>query len=333
MTGQIILLKMRMGRFPAVDVVVPGTLFQKVCDYYYKKNEAISYIVGGGVKSESLDPKNAIYISDLEDTATHLSLLLVRGDPGRAIPGFVNPATRIVVPSKPNDPDSVPGASCHLVVSKQEIASGPDQGRYRMVMEKTIGIGRALARDFLSTLFTRYAQDFPSQFIAKKKRRNKKDGAETISYRPTLLLAPQLNGSLKKDLEEGRIGGFKLTRGSTKFTGEADEPVVQRLDVKLQARIAPTKDFSKVKRLVDHIQQTLNTISFESLNLELVDDAGQSIETTRTIDIDVLEESDLRYCKMVSLPDAADPKAEVYGSFNQPTKNFIIKCISDDGLW
>ena len=280
MSGQVILLKMRMGRVPAVDVVVPGTLFPEVCGYYYKKKEAISYIVGGGVKSEFLDPRNAIYISDLEDTTpgrrgsttrrsrkskpktwtcgwkscgrswsrgimlrspscecgTHLSLLLVRGDPGRAIPGFVNPATRIVLPSKPADPDSVPGASCHLLVSKQEIASGPDQGRYRMVIEKTVGIGRALARAFLSDLLARYAQDFSSRFVAEKKRRNKNERPSAISYRPTLILAPQLNGSLKKDLEEGRIGGFKLTRGSTKFTGEADEPIVQKLDVRLQAR-------------------------------------------------------------------------------------------------
>jgi hypothetical protein len=62
MSGQVILLKMRMGRFPAVDVVVPGALFPEVCSYYYKKKEAISYVVGNGIKSESLDLRNAIYI-------------------------------------------------------------------------------------------------------------------------------------------------------------------------------------------------------------------------------------------------------------------------------
>jgi hypothetical protein len=81
MSGQVILLKMRMGRFPAVDVVVPGALFPEVCGYYYERKEAISYVVGNGVKSESLDPRNAIYISDLDETTTHLCLLLVRGDP------------------------------------------------------------------------------------------------------------------------------------------------------------------------------------------------------------------------------------------------------------
>jgi hypothetical protein len=165
----VILLKMRLGRFPAVDVVVPGTLFPEVCDYYFKKSDAISYIIEGGVSQESPDPRNAIYIADLEDKSTQLSLLLVRGDPGRAIPGFVNPETRIVVQSKPNDPNFVPGASCHLVVSKQEIASGPDQGRYRVAMEKTVGIGRALARDFLSSLLARYAKEFPQKFISEKK--------------------------------------------------------------------------------------------------------------------------------------------------------------------
>jgi hypothetical protein len=202
-----------------------------------------------------------------------------------------------------------------------------------MVMQRTIGIGRSLARNFLATLLHRYAEDFPNKFTAPKKLRKKTDKSEVIAYRPTLVLSPQMNGSLKKDLGQGRIGGFKLTRGSTTFTGEADEPVVQRLDVQLQARIAPTSEFSKVKRLVDHLKLTLNAVSFGALNLELVDDSGATLEMTKMINISHLEESDLRYCKMVSMPDTVDNSEEVCGSFNKPIQKFTISCVSDDALW
>ncbi|MEK9281159.1 hypothetical protein MTR72_16285 [Bradyrhizobium sp. ISRA442] len=336
MSGQVVLMKMAMGRYPAVDAVVPGTVLFEACKKYYADDSAIAYVVGSALSANSMvDPTNAIYIADLEDTSQSLSLLLVRGDPKRAIPAFVNPRSRTVKQSKPDDPGYVPGASCHLIISKQEIAAGADQGRFRMVMQQTRGIGRTLAKDFLTLLLLRFSEDYPDRFVAEKKRRRKADKPETVSYRPTVRFHPQMNGNLKKDLEEGRIGGFKLTRGSTKFRGEADEPSVQRLDVQLQARIAPTRDFSKVKRLVDHVRQTLSVISFESLNVELVDDSGHHLESvsTATIDIANLDDADMRYCKIVTMPEHDGEEAECYSAFHLPTKLFATKCLQTPEHW
>ncbi|MCP1848378.1 MULTISPECIES: hypothetical protein [unclassified Bradyrhizobium] len=335
MAGQVVLMKMAMGRHPAVDAVVPSSVLIEICKYYFAKDEAIAYVVGPGLQAASPDPTNAIYIADLEETPNYFSLLLVRGDPKRAIPAFVNPMSRVVIQSKPEDPGFVPGASCHIVISRQEIASGNDQGRFRMVMEQTKGIGRTLAKDFLTLLMQRFANENPHRFVAQKKRRSKRDKPESIAYRPTVRFHPQMNGNLKKDLEEGRIGGFKLTRGSTKFQGEADEPAVQRLDVQLQAKIAPTQDFSKVKRLVDHVRQTLNAISFEALNVELVDDSGHHIDnvSANTINIANLDDVDMRYCKTVGIPDAGVEEAECYSAFHLPTKQFAMKCLQTPDHW
>lgn len=333
MGGQVVLMKMGMGRYPAVDAIVPASTLTEICTYYHGKNDAIAYVVGAGLADESLDPTNAIYIADLEDTTDYHSLLLVRGDPKRAAPAFVNPATRMVKESKPTEPGFVPGASCHIVISKQEIASGSDQGRFRMVMEQTRGIGRALARDFLTMLMARFAEEFPDRFVAQKRKKRAKDKPESISYRPTVGFHPQMNGNLKKDLEEGRIGGFKLTRGSTQFRGEADDPAIQKLDVQLQARIAPTKDFAKVKRLVDHVRQALGAISFESLNVELVDDGGNHLDNiSAVIGVAEINEADMRYCKTLGLPDSTDA-VECYSSFHAPTKQFAIKCITTAEHW
>jgi hypothetical protein len=323
-------MKMAMGRHPAVDVVVPGLLLTEVCKCYYEAKTASCFVVGAGVDRESGDPRNAIYISDLEDKPAHLALLLVRGDPGRKIPGFVNPVERVVATAT-SDPGFVPGASCHLVISKQEIATGTDHGRFRMAMEVSRGIGRALARDFLGTLLSRYASENPDKFVAEKKRRSKKEGREQIAYRPTVRFHPQMNGSLKKDLEEGRIGGFKLTRGTTKFKGSANEAALQKLDVQLKASIAPTKDFSRVKRLVDHLQQSLDAISFEALNLELVDDGGNLLDHTKAIELDSLDD-DLRYSKLVPIPDLGKLD-ECYGRFHKPIKDYAIKALQIPGYW
>lgn len=329
----VVLLKLGMGRNPAVDVVVPFSLLPEACKYYHDKQQAISHIVGANLKSEAEDPTNAIYISDLRDDQTHFSLLLVRGDPGRRLPGFVNPALRTVRSVQADEAGFVPGASCHLVISKQEIAAGGDSGRYRAAIEKTRGIGRVLARDFLAQLLARFAEEHPERFTAEKKRRTKREKPEYIQYRPTLRFHPQPNASLKKDLEEGRIGGFKLTRGTTNFVSEADEPVVQRLDVQLHARIAPTDDISKVKRLITHVQENLKEIDFDALNLELVDDGGEKLSSTQAIPIDQFEDADMRYCKTIYVPDANASESECHSEFFEPLRKFAVNCLNNEAHW
>ncbi len=73
----VVLMKISMGRIPPVDVVVPFSVLPEACLHFEKKNEAISFVVGSAVKSEAVDPANAIFISDIDDGKDYLSLLLV----------------------------------------------------------------------------------------------------------------------------------------------------------------------------------------------------------------------------------------------------------------
>ncbi|TPM34472.1 hypothetical protein [Mesorhizobium sp. B2-3-5] len=328
------LLKLRMGRYPTVDVEVPiGVLFE-ACDYYYKKNDAIALIAGSTVNaSANVDESNAIYISDLRDEGDSFSMLLVRGDPGRAMPSFVNPKKRTVTTIKSNEPGDVPGASSHLIVSKQEIAAGPDQGRYRTAMERTRGIGRALARDFLTSLLGRFSEEFPDRFTAEKKRKSKKEKPETVQYRPTVRFNPHENASLKNDLESGRIGGFKLVRGKTDFQGEANEPKIERMDVQLRAVIAPTEDVNRVSKLINHVRKALDAISFEDFKLELVDEGGDTIGSTQMLSVDNLGDGDMRYCKTVAINGLGAGVVECYDKFYDPILQFGKKVIHAEKNW
>ena len=55
-----------------------------------------------------------------------------------------------------------------------------------MVMEQTRGIGRSLAKDFLTMLMARFAEEFPDRFVAQKRKKRAKDKPESVSYRPTV---------------------------------------------------------------------------------------------------------------------------------------------------
>ncbi|MCV9997339.1 hypothetical protein OE766_03685 [Pararhizobium sp. YC-54] len=333
MSQYLHLMKLAMGRHPAVSTDVHLEVLIKVCKYYVEKDDAISYITTGGKLAEGkIDETNAVYISELSDEKDFFSLLLVRGDPGRTLPSFVNPKTRIVKPVSPQDVGDVPGASSHVIISKASIASGTDQGRHRMAIERTTGLSKTLARDFLTNLLARYADEFPSEFVAEKRRRSAREKQESIAYRPTVRFNPQQNASLKNDLESGKIGGFKLVRGIPNFKGEASAPQVQRVNVSLTAQIAPTEDFSKVRAAIDSMRGLLSSVEFEGLNLELIDEGGNH-HNTRMLQIDQVEESDMRYCKTIHIADVGHGAVECYSELQKPFLKAAKAAIQNSKNW
>lgn len=327
------LMKLAMGRHPAVNVDVHLDVLIKVCKYYFDKNDAISLIGGAGKLADgSVDPTNAIYISDLKDEKDYFILLLVRGDPKRRLPSFVNMHKRIVKPVTPQDVGDVPGASSHLVISKAAISGGSDQGRHRMAIERTTGLSKTLARDFLTSLMARYAEEFPAEFVAEKRRKNSKEKPEEIAYRPTCRFNPQQNASLKGDLENGKIGGFKLVRGIPNFRGEASSSKIQRVNVSLSAQIAPTEDFSEVKRAIGLMREALAGVDFEGLNLELIDEGGHQ-HSTRMLQMDQVEESDMRYCKTIEIKGLSGTGVECYANLQNPIVNAAKQALQAPKHW
>lgn len=258
------LFRAGMGRYPAVDVSLRLDVLVEALTHYYDKSDTFSFVT---TSDQAQDERNGIIVSDLKIDDGSVSILLVRGDPGRTMPSFVNLKSRRVVTIKSDEPGSVRGSSCHIVISKREVAKGSDSGTYRMVIEQAPGIGRVLARDFLGSLLTRFAADHPERFVAEKKRKSKGQKPEKIDYRPTVRFHPHQNANLKEDLVDGRIGGFKLVHGSTEFTGEASAPRIEKLDVQLHAKIVPTNDFLGVKTLVENLRGALSNVDFDRLKL------------------------------------------------------------------
>lgn len=323
-----------MGRYPAVDVDVNIEPLISACRHYFDHKDAIAYIAGSNASDSSpLDERNAIYISDLYEDSDFFSILFVRGDPGRELPSFVNTKTRKVKTIKSDEPGDVRGASCHLVISKSEIATGSEQGKYRAAIERVRGVGKALVKDLLSNLMRRYAEDFPHKFTADKKLRSKKDKPETINYRPTIIFNLQENGNLKKDLENGRIGGFKLVHGRTDFQGEASQPKLRKMDIQLNASIVPTSDMGKIRSLITSVQSKLQEIDFEDIKLELVDEGGQVISQTKAVGVDQLDTADWRYCKTLSIPNTNAMIAECHEKLFSHIVEFSIKSVGDEKNW
>ena len=326
------LFKIQMGSFPKVTRTVKLQALMDACQFYHSQGDAFAYVTAGKVGEDNHDVTNAIYISAIEMTKTHFKILFVRGDPGRAMPSLVNMKTREVRVIEAKDDADVPGASCHLIISKQEIAEGGG-GRHRTVMELTKGIGKTLARDFLADLMFRFSEDHLEDFTVEKVKTKKGEKTEHVKYRPTVRFHPQMNANLQNDLVNGKIGGFRLMRGSAQFTGEANAPEMRKLDVQLHAVISPTNDYSAVKKLVSRVQEAISGVDFVDMKLELVDEEGNAAVNPKSIKLEDMDENNMRYCRRVPVYGLGDKVAECCDKIDQTMIKEAKKIMSTQSYW
>src|SRR5690606_36989020 len=100
-----------------------------------------------------------------------------------------------------------------------------------------------------------------------------------------------------------------------------------------QARIAPTEDYSKVRALVDALQEAFDLVDFQKLKLNLVDDVGSDIPLPGYIDLKEEEEADMRYCKKVQIVGLPDVLHECYSEMQEQVVDFATKVLSDQNHW
>lgn len=81
--------------------------------------------------------------------------------------------------------------------------------------------------------------------------------------------------------------------------------------MQLTAQIAPTEDFAAVRTAIEQMRNLLSGVDFEGLNLELIDEGGQH-HSTKMLEIDQLEETDMRYCKTVPFSVPGESTLECY---------------------
>lgn len=329
------LMRLAMGRFPPVDATVTIEKLADACQYAYDNKTDVVSVVRNTVLLEdsAVNPSNAIYLSDLDITPSYIKLLLVRGDPTTGRKSYTNVKTRSVIPAETNDPDAVPGVSTHIIIEKAIVATGDAKGKHRMILEKATNLGRTLVRDYIGVILARYANEHQDQFVATKKAQKKSDKPETVSYRPTVRFFPQPNASLKHDLENGKIGGFTLLRGTAKYNGPADAAHVMKSNVKLHAVLAPTGELDDVVKTAKNMAQVMMpSVDFGSLKLDLVDDDGK-LTSTQMLPMENIENSDMRYCRSITDDSFQELLDDCYASLHPEIVKRAIQKLDVKKYW
>jgi len=315
------LMRLAMGRHPAVDAAVGIDALIKACEEARDKSADVAWVVGNQVHGSvpGINSSNAIYLSDFLVDQNHIQILLVRGDPTVGRPTFANMQKKSITPAASSDPDAVPAVSALLVIERS--ISIVDKGLHKAILEKASGLGKSLVKDYLATLLRRYARNNPHLFSATKKVKKKGDRPETIEYTPTVRLHPQQNASLKNDLEQGRIGGFKLMRGEAKYNGPVDEAKIIGTDVQLRVKLAPTGSIEDVFKTLKNVRDAMSSlVDFDGYQLELVDphDAGHN---TQLLPMETIETADMRYCRTVKANGFSTELEQCYAKFQNEIVN------------
>jgi hypothetical protein len=326
------LMRLAMGRLPAVDATVTLPVLIKACEEAREKAEDTAWIVGNQLHAEApgRNASNAIYLSDFTSDERFVQLQLVRGNPTVGRPNFANVAKRKVTKATTADPDAVPAVSAVLVIDRSVQAN--EKGQHRMVLERAQGLGKSLVRDYLATLLHRYAVRHPDEFVAERKVK-KKGKREVIAYHPTIRLHPQQNASLKHDLEEGKIGGFSLMRGEAKYSGPVDEAKVLKTNVRLQVKLAPTGSLDDVYKTIRNMRDAMSgQIDFEGYKLALEDGDGSS-HPTQLMPMETIDTEDMRYCRTVTADGFDDELEQCYPVFHPEIVSRAKGLISNSRYW
>jgi hypothetical protein len=312
------LMRLAMGRYPAVDASVTLQTLIEACEYVQKKSDDVAWVVGNQVHGNQpgMNSSNAIYLADFHVDPKYIQILLVRGDPTVGRPTFANMKKKSVTPATSDDPDAVPAVSALLIVERSVLAS--DKGQHRSVLERASGLGKGMVRDYLAVLLRRYANDHPEKFEDQKKVSKKGEKPKTIDYVPTVKLHPQQNASLKSDMEKGQIGGFRLMRGAAKYTGPADEARIVGTNVQLQVKLAPTGNIQDVFKTLKNVKEAMSAaVDFDSYKLDLLDTEDGDNHSTQLLPLETIDSADMRYCRTVKASNFSSELEQCYPRFHE----------------
>jgi len=311
------LMRLAMGRHPAVDASVTIQTLIDACEEAQRTSNDVAWVVGNQVHEDEpgLNSSNAIYLADFRVDPRHVHILLVRGDPTVGRPTFANVKKKSVTSAASDDPDAVPAVSGLLVIERG--VSATDKGQHRAVLERASGLGKSLVKEYLAVLLRRYSKSFPEKFEAEKKVRKKGEKREMIAYVPTVRLHPQQNASLKGDMEQGRIGGFRLMRGEAKYDGPADEAKIVGTNVQLQVKLTPTGNLNDVFKTLKNVREAMSSVvDFDSYNLQLLDAGDGADHSTQLLPMETLESTDMRYCRTVKATGFKSELEQCYPKFH-----------------
>ncbi|WP_085904180.1 hypothetical protein [Kiloniella majae] len=318
----ILILKMALSPYPRS---APETSIDEVLESInriYNNGDAKvqlddrGYPVGDGVDDSNLDnydPKNTVYISDLEinDKTKLATLLINRGDPTISASSFLNPETKEIRTPEPTEKETV-GHSAHFIIDfNPENMTG---NFYPTFLEKMPSVSRTVIRTFINKLLYNDFQKRNVTYVNAKKK--------DINYRPVIQIEGFLSDTLRTDLETGTLTMVEFTKKEHEFTGidlgHKEHDVTQKIQVKIRGD-EQKGGFERVKKFFGSAQQS----GYDEMQIHIRGLSGNRSASPR-FSTATEEAAEFLYLKVETITEFPEELGPCYSSINEHIRDKIF---------
>jgi hypothetical protein len=272
------------------------------------------------------DPKNRVYISDFQEDAGFVTMLINRGDPTVADTAFIDAITHVVRTVPPGKNESQ-GWSAHLVISKSE-----KKNIHRACFERMPHATSWYVEMLFRRILESHAANNPEYVFQKAKRKHGKIEYEDFTYRDHLSIKKVPSEQLKDDIKQGELASIVLIDSKAKFTGPDSPDVIKSVERKLV--IKPNKAVGQAK-VLDYFQKLIpwaKSQKFDTIQVKLTDLPGGATASPRFI-IEQGDATETLYVRTQRLLDFDDILESCYSKIMPEIKDKMTALIKDDKKW
>lgn len=283
------------------------------------------------VDDPQADPKNQIYIADIErddDTGT-VTLLMNRGDPDAIGPAYIEIEANAVagkIRSTQATAKETPGWSAHLVV-----AIGGTHRRYRACFESMPKVSTSLVERAINRIISNAIHNNPHY---KFEHVSKAKGKTRLSHKPyvPIISADRVpTESAAGDLKNAELAQVTFTRRLAQYSGVGPPEVIDYVEEKLVVHTKPVDEIALVRGLKTILTQAKDE-GFTKVTFGINKLPGNATSNP-TLDLDTEDALEKLYVRAKRLEGFEEVLLSCYPSINQLIKKRMISVVTDDGNW
>jgi len=283
-------------------------------------------ILADDAPAKDKDRKNRVYISDLEEDANVVTLLINRGDPFVAEPAFIDATTEEVRTVAP-EPNESQGWSAHLVIAKKAQKDGTHRACFERMPHSTSSYAEALLRIILE----RFAKNKLKYQFKKHVRKGRKVTEETFAYRPLLSVKKVPSEVIKDDLKKGELSSITLIDTKAEYGGPDAPDIVKSVSKQLVFK-AKKADQKTVSAFLSKLAPWAREEGFDEIQIKITDLPGNTSVSPR-FSLEKEDAMETLYVRTQRLLDFGVPLESCYAKISPEIRGKMIELIDDNGKW
>lgn len=270
------------------------------------------------------EARNIIFISDMQVTEGHATILLSYGDADGAPPAFLNVRTRHSRTVMPGE-EETNGYSAHMIIDLNEQRQRGFLGLHRCTLERMPHLGKTIVIDLLNRLLRLDRKEHNDLFF-----RDPETGRQRVFY-PKLTATMQMSQTLLEDLQHGTLSHIDLT--TRQHLDQVDEDIavqVQRRTLRIKPTFV-TENPENIRQRLNRLARWAGDNQYEEMQVHVKGSPhrpGVSPRFATTLD----DAAEALYSRIEVL-DGYEGLFQCYEAIHEPLMGDLVNLLGNEQLW